>query len=428
MITGGTFASQSVAVACILGLACAAGCEERPIGPKWADHQAAHTARYHPDVKRSDAIGSPTFDAQVTQPLMATRPAGFAPGPGPIGSPVLFVNGDAITVQEILEPIIDDLARQARLLPESAYNDYLARKVADEIRNQVSLLVVYQEAQTSYPDKVYEMLDEKADEAIKGVINRRFGGVHARYEGHLKALDLSVADMKERARRQILVTQFLRDRLLPGLQDLPRRELMKHYQAHLDEFTTAPKAELFLIEVPITSELDKDLSQASADEIAAARRRARAHMDRARQELDSGVDFAAVAKRYSRGLRKANGGAWGEITPGSLQKRWAKPAEILFALDQGRISDVIETDESVFIVKCGRRTPRRRLSFEQAQARIIARVKDQQYNRMSNRYIARLIQRATIDNRQRQEFFFAAVAAAPRPGRPDLAREDDKEQ
>ena len=359
---------------------------------------------------------------------MTTRPADLFTGPGPVGSPVLFVNGDPLTVQDVLEPIIDDLNRQARRLRRRDYNDYLARRLPEEIRNRVSRLVVSQRAKDTYPEEAHKIMDAKADDMIKDVINRRFGGVHARYEQHLKAFDFTVADMKERAKRQILVTQFLRDRFLPRLQEPPRRELMKYYQAHLDEFTTPATAELFLIEVPIQVELDKPTSEATGDEIAAARGLARAQLDRAREELNSGVEFAAVAKLYSRGIHRVNGGAWGEISPGALKKRWAGPAEVLFTLEPGQISDVAETDESVFIVKCGRKTPGNRLSFEEAQAGITTRLKNEQYDRMTHRYISDLLRRATIDDRQQQGFFFAVAAAAPRPSGTELVRENRKEQ
>lgn len=44
------------------------------------------------------------------------------------------------------------------------------------------------------------------------MINTRFGGVKARYEAHLKAMDLTFKEMKERTKRQMMVSQFLRER------------------------------------------------------------------------------------------------------------------------------------------------------------------------------------------------------------------------
>ena len=407
---------------------CAAGCKEEIAGPKRDDHDAAHTARYHPEVRRSDADTSSTSDITTTQPALTSRPADPFAGPGPVGSPVLFVNGDTLTVQEILEPLTADLNRQASILTPIGYRDYLFRTITNQIRSQVSLIVVYQQAKDTYPEEAHKAVDARADEMIRDVIDRRFGGVNARYEEHLQVLDLTLDDMKKRARRQVLVTQFLQDRFLPRLREPSRRELMKYYQTHQDEFTTPARAELFLIEVPIEKELGNSIAPESKEVLAAAREQARARVDRARQELESGVDFAAVAKRYSKGDRALVGGDWGEISPNTLTGRWATYSEVLFTLDAGQIGDVLDLEEAVGLVKCGKRTAQHRVSFEGAQEQIVVRVKDEQYKRMTDSYVVELLEQATIDERQKQGLFLAAVAAAPLPANFPPAGQAKKEQ
>jgi len=397
------------------------GCEKPPSGPKRSDHKDAHTARYHPAVRRSQTTASATpvapSGANNSAAPSATRPANATAGP--VGTPVLFVNDDVIAIQDVLEPIRQDLLAQSQQLGARDYADYLLRIVSDELRRQISTIVVYQKAKADFPEDAKEMLDKKASELIDNVINTRFGAVRARYEEHLESLDLTMDDMKQRARRQILVSQFMQDRLTPMLQEPPRHELLKLYNTRIDAFTTTAKAELFLIEIPLADELGKKpLERATAQELADVRQQARGQLERAREELDSGVEFGAVARRYSKGIRKADGGAWGEISPGSLTKRWQRPAEVLFTLESGQVSDITETDASLFIVKAGQVTPRHCQSFAEAQLELIRQAKDEQYQRLSNRYLVELMTRATIDAQQQQNFFRAVVAAAPRPTPP----------
>src|SRR5690606_19611735 len=100
----------------------------------------------------------------------------------------------------------------------------------------------------------------------------------------------------------------------PLLRDPSRQELMRQYLARKDDMTTPQKAELFLIEVPLESRLNgKSLAQADAEEISKARLEAREHLKRALEELQSGIEFEAVAKAYSLGLGRTQGGAIGEI-------------------------------------------------------------------------------------------------------------------
>lgn len=391
-----------------------AGCDKPDEGPKRADHVAARTVRYHPDLnRRSRPDGGPT----------ATQPAS-APGPGPVGSPVLFVNGETVSVPEILEPLLSELENDARTLAPQTYYSSMIRAIRRQIDLHVSTLLIYEEARNHYPEKAMEAIDKEVDRRLKEIVTERYQGVYARFEAQLKAMDLTPQDVKSRLKRQLMVSQYMRDKYTPILREPPRRELMKYYQDHLDEFTTPERAELFLIEIPIDAVLGKPRDLATAEEIQAVRQKWLAHLQRAREELDSGVEFSAVARAYSKGIKAAQGGAWGEISPGTLQGRWAKAAEVLFRLSENETSDIVVTDESLLLVKCGKRTPRQQVSFEEAQPRIIERIKDEQFSRLSQEHVESLLNKATV--RPLAEFTEAVAAAAPRPPPPPIEVEPEE--
>ncbi len=395
-----------------IAILCLGGCDSKKQGPKREDHKAAHAAHYHPDVDRSQPA---TAAASATsQPFDLTFPAEIPEGD--TGTPVMFVIGKPLTVQEVLEPLMPELQEMARSASsEREYYRSIAKTIAEEIRHQASMIVIYDQAKKKLTESAEEYLAKEADKAIQRVINAHFGGARTRYEAHLAALNLTMKDIQERTKQQLLVSNYLHERFEPLVSDPPRRDLLNYYQAHLKEFTTPAKAELQMIEVPLHEELGKPVSQATEEEISAARQRARDHLRRAREEIDSGVDFASVARTYSKGPQRANSGSWGEISPGTLTGSYAIAGEILFALDEGQISEIIETEDSSFIIRCTRKKPETRLTFEEAQARIIQKVREQEYGRLTSRYIGELLSKASIDERQRQAFFIAAVLAAPRP-------------
>ena len=254
------------------------------------------------------------------------------------------------------------------------------------------------------------------DELVKDIINAQYGGVRARYEAHLKSLDYTPAEAKERLKRETIVHEYLRERFKPMLHEPTRRELVNYYQEHLADVTTTEKAELFLIEVPIQSELKKPLDQATPEEVEAARTTAHDKIRLARAEIDKGADFGAVAKKYSRGPSAAQGGAWGEISPGSLTKRWAKPGEVVFTLKPQEMKEV-ETPEAFFLVRCGKKTPAQQTSFEEAQKVMMDKVVDEQFSRLRGDYIRDLMKNATIT--KRNEFTQALLAVVPRPAHPE---------
>src|SRR5690242_9309709 len=81
-------------------ISCLSGCDSKKEGPKRADHAAAHTLRYHPDIMRHETPDAP-------DPTVSTQPAATTPSDetasirGPMGSPVMFVNGESVTVMEV---------------------------------------------------------------------------------------------------------------------------------------------------------------------------------------------------------------------------------------------------------------------------------------------------------------------------------------
>lgn len=395
-----------------LFLIASTGCNKHKEGPKRADHKAAHTQQFHPDLRRDSSAAPGKATNATAQPPPASQPAAVS-GPAPMGTPLLFINGETVTVPEILEPIYEELQENARKQSPQAYMSTMQRAIHRQIDMHVSTILIHQEAKNTFPEKANEFFDKEVERRLKEIVAERYGGVHARYEAHLKALELTTNDIKTRLKRQVMVAQYVRERFKPMVHEATRRQLHNYYQAHLEDFTTPERAELFLIEIPIDTILGKPRNTANSEELATAARKAVHQLQRAREELESGIDFAAVARAYSKGLKASQGGAFGEIGPGTLQGRWAKAAEILFTLNENEISEVIQMPDAVFLVKCGKRTPARQTSFEEAQEKIMDRMRDEQFSQLSQEHVAELLRKATVY--PVQEFTLAVTMAAPRP-------------
>ena len=132
---------------CLIAFTC--GCKEKPEGPKRADNEAAHQAHYSPEIHRSSVTGQtthPSDEATASRPA-ATRFADLIET-GVIGSPVLFVNNQPVTVAEILEPLIESFRRQSKVLSENDYADTVLREIRNQVDYQISTLLVYDEAKS----------------------------------------------------------------------------------------------------------------------------------------------------------------------------------------------------------------------------------------------------------------------------------------
>ncbi len=292
-----------------------------------------------------------------------------------------------------------------------------AQTIRREIDRQVMFAVVYLEAKKGLSEEEEKQYLKAADAEVQQIVNLRFGGLHARFERYLTERGMTVADLREKTKRRFVVLKYLSDRFRPLAEHPKREELRKYYEAHLADFTTKARARMSLIEVSFDADLKKPRTTATAEDRAAAKASAKAKITRARQEIDSGVPFEAVARAYSDGVHAADGGAWEEIGQSSLRERYKPVCDALFAMQPGAISDVIEGSDAYFIVRCDALHPGRTLTFEEAQPQIAEKILDQRYADMQDRYVQDLLKKAIIQ--KDAEFFQAVMAAIPQAGGTD---------
>lgn len=81
-------------------------------------------------------------------------------------------------------------------------------------------------------------------------------------------------------------------------------------------------------------------------------------------ELAAGADFADVARRYSEDPSAPYGGVQGELGRADLPEEFA---EVIFALEPGAVSPIVEADYGFHIFLVADRLPARVLPFEEAE-------------------------------------------------------------
>jgi len=383
----------------------ASGCESqerRPKGPNPYRRDVGADGRTA--TAPAATITPPDRPAESTLPC--TMPA-MQLGPGTIGSPVLFVNKDVLTVNDILAPLREQLERDAARLPPEEYFGKLVRTVRREIDRQACLTVIYQEAHKTLTEEQDKEILKHADEEIQQIVNLEFGGRHAKFEQQLRERGLTVAEFREKTRRDLLVRSFLASRFQALTEHPSRTELKKYYDEHADTFFFPARARMSLIQVRFDTMHDRTRTRTQAKEAA------RQKIERAREELVSGVPFEAVARAYSDDFRAAEGGRWDEFALGSLRARYEAVCDALRTMRPGQVSPVVEGSDAWFIIRCDAITPERRKTFEEAQPDIAKRILDEKYAEMQEAYVRERMARAVIANEQ--EFFQAVMLAAPRP-------------
>jgi parvulin-like peptidyl-prolyl isomerase len=125
-----------------------------------------------------------------------------------------------------------------------------------------------------------------------------------------------------------------------------------------------------------------------------SREQARQTIEQARAALRAGRSFADVAREYSRGVKAGDGGVWPMMSAGNFR---IEPVErAAFDLDEGRVSDVIATDEGFYIVKARQVRPGRVVPFAEAQKEIRRTILAERQQELTREYYGRLAEKAVV--------------------------------
>ncbi len=328
-----------------------------------------------------------------------------SPSSGAIRANALVVNNETIRVSDILEPIQPKLEQLSRELPPEIYYQRAAQIIRLQIVEAVAQHLIWRRAQSHVNDDMKPQLDKAVDKMEKERINREFGGRETVYEKFLTKHGKTRSEVRERLQRTVVIDSYLRDRLLP-LVPMPRKsELWEFYQAHRQEFESQERREMFLIDIPVRAFVEKKgIYGPSAEELAAARDKARQSAEEAAAALSKGESFEEVARKYSHGPRREDGGVWGFITKPSdsthapLQGRWATPSRRLFELKAGQVSEIIEDKaaDGFFIVKAGQVEAANVVSFQDAQPDIVDNLRQQRFVKLRADFLQDELDKSTI--------------------------------
>jgi len=151
----------------------------------------------------------------------------------------------------------------------------------------------------------------------------------------VEANGLSWEDYKATMRNGLLTKEVVR-REVGAHIDISGDEVKQYYAAHPQEFTQPEQV--------VLSEIVLSTEGKNAEDTLFAQKRAEA----LRNRLIAGDDFSETAKQYSEGSTAKDGGALGTFKRGELP---AQLEEVVFKMDKGQITDVIQTKTGFEVLK-----------------------------------------------------------------------------
>ncbi len=153
---------------------------------------------------------------------------------------------------------------------------------------------------------------------------------------------LSEEELRERARRQICITEYMERNDLVNPQ-VPEARILEYYEKNKQNFVSKESVHVRHVLVQVAAD-------ASAEEKALARKR----VEEASTLIAGGTPFEEVAKEYSEDNAAGAGGDIGFIERGYM------PAEFeafAFSSEPGRLSEVVETSFGFHLIEVLEKNP-----------------------------------------------------------------------
>ena len=201
----------------------------------------------------------------------------------------------------------------------------------------------------------------------------------------LSRLGLSLSEFKAMLEEQMLMQAAIEEHISRMITVSPS-EVAAYYQEHIDEFQSPETLRLDGIFIPSGNEPQRD---------------ARARAEEALKRLREGEAFEKV----KADLKASN--PLGEVKRGQLKPDVERR---IFALKEGEVSDVIETDQGYYIVKLLKRLPARRRSLADAHDEIEQRLFRKKFQTHLEEWLAELKRKSHVEIRR-----MAVSQSASRP-------------
>ncbi len=306
---------------------------------------------------------------------------------------------------------MDELLSKFRELPRREFEEYVVRESAQQITDKIAEMLLYQKARLRLTQPMEKKIDQHVDAELRRRVTSNYGGIQRRMERELEQEGWSLEGYRTHVRRSFIISTYLDDDVRPRVAEPTRAELLAAFNEAADSFRKPSRRSMALIDVRVSEFLPRG-EDATPEKKAEARALAQARITEAQAQLRNGVPFADVARKYSQDSKAEDGGVWGYVNPDSVQDRFAPALVKLQTLSQGQVSDVVETPDDFFLVKCDELDPGTNPDFQNVQPQLREQLFARAYNKKINELVMELRKTARIEPENLEPFHAAVVSSA----------------
>jgi peptidyl-prolyl cis-trans isomerase C len=309
---------------------------------------------------------------------------------------VAVVNGKVITQEEFdreMIPVQQRLSSQGGVLNEAQLAD-VRQKV---LENTINLELIYQESQ-----KAGITVDDAAVDEQVAKLKARFPS-ETEYGQWLGRMKITEDIVKAQLKRGMSIQKFIESKF-DAKTAVSDSESKAYYDEHPELFKKPEQIKASHILVKVDSKADETQKAA-----------ARKNIEAIQEKLAQGADFAETAKASSEGPSKDQGGDLGYFGRGQMVKPFEDAA---FALEPGKVSDVVETPFGYHLIKVHDKKPETVVNYDDVKERLTNFLKNQKVQTEMTQYVNELKETAKIERFLVPPAAPAAAPPAAAPGAP----------
>jgi len=262
------------------------------------------------------------------------------PAPAITDGVAAVVNGKVITFSDVKRYVGD---AEQQLVSLGLRGEELVNRIKelrlDALRALIDRALIVQEWDSKSLTLPEKILDDRIDDIVK----TNFGGDRAAFIRTLQAAGKTYEGFRREQKENIIV-QVMTQKFVQEEVVISPFKVEQYYQKKAAELRTDDEVKLRMIFLNPRFKEKRTQADGSVTEVDPQKVLA----EELRAKLDAGADFADLAKSFTEGTHKADGGDWGWVSRKTLRKELA---DVAFNMFPGQHSKVIETDTGYYIIK-----------------------------------------------------------------------------
>ena len=303
---------------------------------------------------QSAIVSTESASSSGSDSELATPGEAFKPGEvvAIVGGEPIFVADMLLEVNQILDKFMPGAPPEIRQREQGNVVRALVGKYVDQ-----RLVVV--DTKRNLPEKVtWEGITQQAEKdfdkkALPLLMEKSGAKSPAEYDANLRAMGSSLRKLRQSWSEEQIVRYFINQKVQTE-PTVTRDEMLTYYEEHREDYHRKARCRWEELMIRFDRCGDRETANSQMVELG--------------NQVVFGAAFAAVAEKNSHGFTAHRGGAYEWTTKGSLVNKAIEAA--IFELPLNELSDIIESELGLHIVRVVEREDERYLPFVEVQSEI----------------------------------------------------------